>query len=178
MRRRKGLEDYVPLEQLNEAVESKTVWTYRGSYYCMPISGRRLRRLKTALLMLAMLQGGLLFVSGFGNPDGLRRLYVVLPFLIVLFFAGRNLVQAVTFMITPDRMTRRQSENTVIGMALGAKILVIGGALLALAQIIHLMLSRDDNVTDRNALAAMLGLMLSAVLQGWLLRRHRCQTEE
>ena len=119
-----------------------------------------------------------MFVSGFGNPDGLRRLYVVLPFLIVLFFAGRNLVQAVTFMITPDRMTRRQSENTVIGMALGAKILVIGGALLALAQIIHLMLSRDDNVTDRNALAAMLGLMLSAVLQGWLLRRHRCQTEE
>ena len=178
MRRRKDLEEYTRVEQKTEAGGSKTVWTYRGSYYCMPLSGRRLRLLKSGLLLLAAVQAVLLFLAGYGNPDGLRRLYVVMPFLIVLFFVGRNLLQAITFLVTPDRMTRRQSENTVIGMALSAKVMFFCAAVLALTQVIFMILSGDSDAPESITLIATLALMLASALEGWLLRRHRCHTEE
>ena len=126
MRPRKDLDQY---QLAGEG--SKLRYVYRGAYHVPPLDPKRLRRAKVLLLLGSALQAILVFLMGWLNFPSFRQLYVTLPFLAVVFAAGKSLLAAASLFSWQDRMTARQHQLSWQALTAGSLMsAVAGGALL------------------------------------------------
>lgn len=102
----KNLEDYQP------SPGEKSGWRYTGAYYVPVLQGQALRRRKWQLSLLCLAL--LLPVYGIGRLDtpGFRQLYVIAPFLLLMYFCGRALISALSLFMWRESMTLRQHKQS------------------------------------------------------------------
>ncbi len=130
MRRRKDLDLYQPAE------DGKT-YVYQGAYYKLSVPEEKKRLLRIKLFAFSFLALALLIVSGLINPDGLRQLYVVFPYLAALYYGGKAVLQSISAMGMPDLMTLRQKNQSFVGLRHSSRMLVIFALLFAFTQSVY-----------------------------------------
>lgn len=134
---KKGLKDYFEIQR----PDGKTTWEYRGDYYCIQSENNTpIKRIKISFLVYSFLNVALLILEGFLDPGSLRRLYCIIPYLVVLFFSMRALVKAFGLYRTPDKMTYRQKEIQLSGLYISFRVLLVAIALLFTAQAVYMFI--------------------------------------
>ncbi|MHC1786320.1 MAG: hypothetical protein AB9880_04620 [Christensenellales bacterium] len=103
---KRDLQDYVP------SPDARGGYLYKGAYYVPRLQGKALLRQKLLLCLLSALLLLLLYVIGRLDTPGLRQLYVMLPFLALLFFCGRAFFSALSLLMWKDAMTLRQYKQS------------------------------------------------------------------
>lgn len=101
MRVRKDLELY-------RLDEGRKKYVYTGGYLAPDTAPLRLLHFKALMVLAALVCALLVFVMGRMNLPSFRTLYVVLPFLGLLFSVGRCLWAAGSLFSWKDRMTANQ----------------------------------------------------------------------
>lgn len=134
MRGRKDLGDYQP------SSSAKGGYAYMGEYYVPILQGKRLLRHKLQLCAISALKVLCVYGMGSANSPGFRQIYVMLPFLALVFFAGRGLISACSLFAWKDAMTKRQYQASEKPLAQGQRILPFLCAALILAEVIFLLL--------------------------------------
>ena len=134
-----GLEDYFQLQQDNENKNGR--WTYRGIWYVFGITGTKLMIFKLIILLLSILQILFVVLLGGMNSPGLRKIYIVLPYLAVLLISGVELWNAIYLIFQKDRLTRRQYERNYLCLKRSASMQIIACSVLITAELIFFYLS-------------------------------------
>jgi hypothetical protein len=131
-RRRKDLNDYQPESSAGKG------YVYRGQYWQPSIQGSDLLFFKALMTAVTCVNFGLLYVMGRLNLPSLRMLYVVLPFLLLLFFSGRALLAAFSLFGWKEKMTLHQHKQSWKRLGQSGLLAALTGAALLLAEIIYL----------------------------------------
>jgi hypothetical protein len=84
---KKGLHEYKKLENKSDKAE----WVYTGAYYRLFCSDKELKKLKLIFILTSIVNIVVTILIGFIDTNSLRTLYVVIPFVMVLFFVFRIL---------------------------------------------------------------------------------------
>lgn len=113
MMRFKDLGDYRPDE--NNAGR----YRYEGAYYIPQVSGKALRLHKWKLMLLSLAPLLSIYLMGRLNTAGFRQLYVLLPFLALMFFSGRAAIGAFSMLLWKERMTQREYQQSFSMMQSG-----------------------------------------------------------
>lgn len=128
MGKRKDLDLY----RLNES-GGKLRYEYKGAWMVPPVPPHLLARAKILLTLCCALQAILVFLMGRLDFPSFRKLYVIIPFLAVLFFAGKSVIAAGMLFTWKDRMTFRQyqlSWRSLTGVSLPG---AVSGSLLMMS---------------------------------------------
>lgn len=80
-----------------------------GSYHPL-LSKEALRKAKIAFLILSLFELALIYLMGRSDPMGLRTLYVLPFFLLLLFFAGQSLLASFSMLGWKEKMSQRQHK--------------------------------------------------------------------
>lgn len=107
MRGRKDLNDYQP------SLLAKGGYEYVGEYYVPVLRGRQLLLYKLLLCFLSIMQALCVYAMGRANSPGFGQIYVMLPFLALVFITGRSVIGAFSFFTWKDAMTKRQYQASV-----------------------------------------------------------------
>ncbi len=166
MRKRKDLDQYKP------AGDGRN-YVYQGTYYMLSGPEKQKKGVRMKLLALAFASLLLLVASGLSNPGGLRQLYVVIPYLVALYFAGKGVFQAIGIMMVPTRMTERQKNQTFQGLEHNNRVLFVFSLLLAFAQSAYFVFVNSKFI-EGLMVALVLLVSLSSYLGFTLLRMHPC----
>ena len=134
MRRRRDLGMYVLSED-----GAKPRYVYRGPLYVPPIPRERLLRAKALLFLAAVLSGTLVFLMGKLNAPSFRALYVMLPFLALVFGAGWAVVASGSMFLWKDAMTQREHRVSWNALAAAGLLSALSGGAVAAAVIVFLL---------------------------------------
>ncbi len=172
MRPRKDLDQY---QLAGEG--SKLRYVYRGAYHVPPLDPKRLRRAKVLLLLGSALQAILVFLMGWLNFPSFRQLYVTLPFLAVVFAAGKSLLAAASLFSWQDRMTARQHQLSWQALTAGSLMSTVAGVVLPLGAAVFILSGggRMDREWGLLLLCAAQALLSSYCYQ--FMKRRPCRLE-
>ena len=135
MRRRKDLGLYKLVEKAG-----KTVYEYRGDAYIPPLPLERLPRAKAMLFLGCLLQALLVFLMGRLDFPSFRRIYVVIPFLAVMFGTGKCLLSSAALFTWKSQMTLRQHQLSWSSLTAGSLISVLSSVLMLITVLGYLVL--------------------------------------
>ena len=138
MRRRKDLSLYQPDPGGGKG------YVYRGSYWEPPLKGGEIICFKALMTSLAFTQLLLVFAIGRLNLPSMRTLFVVLPFLALLFFSGRMALASSFMFGWKDRMTQHQHESTWLRLKQSGMLAALTGCAFIIGQIAHLLFGAGD----------------------------------
>lgn len=167
MRGRKDLKDYQPSDL------AKGGYVYAGEYYVPVLKGKQLLQHKLLLCVITLAQALCVYVMGRADPPGFRQLYVTLPFLALVFFAGRGLVAAFSLFTWKDAMTRRRFQASRLPLEQSQRILPFLCAALVLSEIVYFILGGPVRGEGLVLLMAFL-LTLTSALARRVLSRGAC----
>lgn len=132
--RHRDLRDYQP------SAETPGAYDYTGAYYVPSLQGKALRKRKWLLCLLCALQLPLLYLMGRLDTPGFRQLYVILPFLLLMYFCGRALISALSLWLWREMMTKRQHEQSAGPLKGCLKAAPYAAGAVLLAEIVFLAL--------------------------------------
>ena len=135
MRRRKDLGLYKLVEK-----SGKTAYEYQGDAYVPPLPLDRLPGVKALLLLSCILQAALVFLMGRLDFPSFRKVYVVIPFLAVMFGTGKCLLSSAALFTWKTRMTLRQHQLSWSSLTGGSLVSMFSTGLFLLAVLAYLML--------------------------------------
>lgn len=115
-------------------------YKYTGSYYVLPFSTSQLLRVKRMVLLGCFFHVLMVFLMGKLNFPSFRKLYVIIPFLGLVFIAGKLLYAAVSLFSWKDRMTARQHQLSWHSLASGSCISIAAGSLLLVGAVADVLL--------------------------------------
>lgn len=133
----KHLEDYQP------APGAPGGYAYTGAWHVPTLKGRALRRRKAALSALCLLQLPLIYLMGRIDAPSFRQLYVILPFLLLIYFCGRALISALSLYLWRDMMTSREHDQSHKPLLHCLRAAPFAAGALLLTVILHLILGGD-----------------------------------
>ena len=119
-------------------------YKYTGAYYVLPFSTSRLLRVKPVILLGCLFHVFIIFLMGKLNFPSFRKLYVIIPFLGLVFIAGRLFYAAVSLFSWKDKMTARQHQISWHSLASGSCISIAAGALLLIGVITDVLFFGGD----------------------------------
>ncbi len=128
MGKRKDLDLY----RLNE-IGGKLRYQYTGAWMVPPVPPHLLARVKILLTLGCVLQAVLVFLMGRLDFPSFRKLYVIIPFLAVLFFAGKAVLAAGMLFTWRGRMTIRQHQLSWGSLAGASLPGAVSGGLMMMA---------------------------------------------
>ncbi len=110
-----------------------------GEYYVPVLRGRHLLLHKLKLCLLSVVQALCVYAMGRANTPAFRQIYVILPFLALVFFTGRGMVSAFSFFTWRDIMTKRQYKASEMPFAQSQHLLPFLCAGLVLSETAFLL---------------------------------------
>ncbi len=128
MAKRKDLDLYRLVESAG-----KLRYAYKGAWMVPPVPAPLLTRAKTFLLLGCVLQAVLVFLMGRLDFPSFRKLHVIIPFLAVMFFAGKSVIAAMMLFTWRDRMTFRLHQLSWQSLTGGSLPGAVSGGLLLMA---------------------------------------------
>ncbi len=167
MRGRKDLKDYQPSHL------AKGGYVYTGEYHVPVLKGRQLLYHKLLLCIITIAQALCVYVMGRADSPGFRQLYVTLPFLALVYFAGRGVVAAFSLFTWKDAMTRRRYQASRLPLEQSQRILPFLCAALILSELVYFMLGGLARGEGLVLVMAFL-LTLTSVLARRVLARCAC----
>ncbi len=160
MKRREGLDEYVRLPADGSKGET---WDYRGPSFLCPVRGPRFVRLKLLLCGLSLLEAACAAAMGLSGTPGFRTLYGTLPFLALLYFAGRTNLSAFALLFAGRRLTRRRHARDVMGFRSHQRLLLLC-CLLLLAGEAAFALGGGSAAREAPVFLAAAGLLAAGLL--------------
>ncbi|NLJ65439.1 MAG: hypothetical protein GX337_08675 [Christensenellaceae bacterium] len=136
---KKGLNEYKKVENKS----GKAEWIYTGAYYVLPCNDKEFKKLKLVYVFMSVLNFVITMLMGFIDPNSLRTLYVLIPYVVVLLFVFIMLIKATEFYFTPSRMTYRQKEKTVSSLYISVRVLYISAIVFLICHIVFLFLGKS-----------------------------------
>lgn len=160
-----------------EDAQGKASYRYRGRYFAF-IPGQGLFwRVKAGVLALAGAQAAAIAAAGLGDPVFLRRLYGVVPFLLLLFFVGKQLLLALSCLTLDVKLLEAGRERLLSRLPAMVKAsAVTAGALCAL--LAALMVGDAAFGRDATALGLLGVCGLAAVAQAELLAGQKSNVQQ
>ncbi len=134
MGKRKDLDLYRLVES-----DGKLRYEYQGAWHVPSVSPPFLLRIKILLLLGCVIQAILVFLMGKLDFPSFRKLYVIIPFLAVLFSAGKSFIAAVMLFTWRDRMTLRQHQLSWHSLAVGSLASAVSGGLLLMSVLMDVL---------------------------------------
>lgn len=167
MRGRKDLKDYQPSHL---AIGG---YVYTGEYHVPVLRGKRLLYHKLLLCIITIAQALCVYLMGRADSPGFRQLYVTLPFLALVFFAGRGIIGAFSLFTWKDTMTKRQYQASRLPLEQSQRALPFLCAALILSELVYFLLG---GVPRGEGLVLMMAviLMLTSFLARNVLARGAC----
>ena len=167
MRGRRDLSDYQPSHL------AKGGYVYTGEYHVPVLKGKQLLHHKLLLCIITLAQALCLYVMGRADTPGFRQLYVMLPFLALVFFAGRGIIGAFSLFTWKDTMTKRQYQASRLPLEQSQRVLPFLCAALILSELVYFI---SGGLLRGEALVYMMAflLTLSSMLARQALARGAC----
>lgn len=134
MRRRKDLDMYKLAES-----DGKLHYEYQGAWHVPSVAPPLLARLKILMLLGCVIQAILVFLMGKLDFPSFRKLYVIIPFLAILFFAGKSAIAAIMLFTWRDRMTFRQHQLSWHSLEAGSLGSAVSGGLLLMSALMDVL---------------------------------------
>lgn len=167
MRYRKDLSLYEP------AGDGKGAYIYRGAYFAPQLSGKELTAWKVRIIVLSAVRLMYLYSMGRANTAGFLQLYVTLPFLALLFFAGFGFLAAVNLFAWKEKMTLRQYSISCKRLKISKNMSLLLTALLLAAELLFSIIS-GGFLTEMWPLALILFNGAATGLSLRLIRDNAC----
>ena len=170
MKARKYLVDYadVPVYS-SEGVFVKTESKYVADHYRFDISDKRLRLCKVLLWAMGIAALALFTVIGFLDIPGLKKMWVALPYVVLLLPAGYVLWDAYRIGAAPREMMRSQYEMYVVHLKKNTAALLICTAIAFAGELVYLVIFFSQVQWGMECL--YMGLLGLFALNGWGVRR-------
>ena len=135
-------------------------YVYTGQYWHPPVQQADLPLLKVLLLAVSIAQLGLIYLMGRLNLPSMRTLYVVLPFLLLLFFTGRAALAAAAMFGWKQKMTFNQHTRSWKRVGQSGLLATVAGGVLLIGQVVFLVWGTGQLETEW----PMLLLILTSIL--------------
>jgi len=116
-----------------------TAYEYIGPLYAVDLPGPRLLRLRILCAAFPVAGFALFLAMGFLNADGVRRFYIMLPYVGLLFPLGLLIGDAYKFWTAPPRMTRREYARSIVQMRHCAGAVMLLSLMVMLGEALFLL---------------------------------------
>ena len=160
MRGRKDLMDYQP------SLQAKGGYAYTGEYHVPVLRGKQLLHHKLLLCIITLAQALCVYVMGRADTPGFRQLYVMLPFLALVFFTGRGMIGAFSLFSWKDAMTKRQYQASRLPLEQSQRVLPFLCAALILSELVYFL---SGGLLPGEGLVFVMALLLTLTC---MLARH------
>lgn len=161
---RKGLKDY----QLYQTPDGRDAYQYMGDNYVLDMPREKRSAVKLALGIAVVFEALLTYLVGRSGRTAFLKLYAVIPFLFMVFFAGWGLTGAFNLALQQEKMTLNQYTISLKRITYCAIGLSVSAAVTLIAILVHYFTEDGGSVYQ-----AVLTVLLMAVSAGTYLYIHK-----
>ena len=143
---KKYLDDYKTVVSFDEKGKQVRTYLYKGELFRMPFTASVMRKFKTIFLLMLAGAFGAHLAGGFLNNDGMRKIYVVLPY-VLGFLPLFNLLRSGSRLPVEERSYRRDEIGVSYERFTNHSLfLLVAVGLCLIGEIVYLLFSAKGQI--------------------------------